>query len=340
MTKQWHHLATTVLFACVVHCCAAGPIPILNLADLTEKADLIVVGRLTAMRQNGTTIIDLQGNRAVAIALIAEMQVDEVLKGSLPQGKLTFELLQPDIPDNYGSVPVRSTRIVFLSGWPGNYKPTSSYYPSIVAAARSASSPSTSLLDSVVERVAAVINPIGDNKERELEAISVLNWVQGARATLALNRALQDSDTIIRLSAAAALLGRNDLSAMSLAESALLHTHPAAPEYVLHNLAYAISAAIRDERAVPSLSRLLHAESTETRRAAASGLCNIGSYSAVGPLLTALHDSDSDVRYYAVIGLAEITGQDEWRPLKGEFRSNERKYLNHWLEWEQGGRPK
>jgi hypothetical protein len=38
----------------------------------------------------------------------------------------------------------------------------------------------------------------------------------------------------------------------------------------------------------------------------------------------------ADGRYYTVVGLAQITGESDWRPTMEQFRTNENKYLDHW----------
>jgi HEAT repeat protein len=60
-----------------------------------------------------------------------------------------------------------------------------------------------------------------------------------------------------------------------------------------------------------------------------------GSNSAIDPLLSALDDLDPMVRYYSVVGLAEITGQTDWRPNIDDFTSDPNRYLKHWHEWSQ-----
>ena len=54
---------------------------------------------------------------------------------------------------------------------------------------------------------------------------------------------------------------------------------------------------------------------------------------AVEGLVIALGDHNRDVRYEGVIGLAELTGQNQWAPDTESFASNEQKYLDHWKEW-------
>jgi hypothetical protein len=48
-----------------------------------------------------------------------------------------------------------------------------------------------------------------------------------------------------------------------------------------------------------------------------------------------LGDPDTKVRYFSVVGLAEITGQPEWRPKPDDFAAFGTKYVNHWVEWDR-----
>ncbi|MGH9905253.1 MAG: hypothetical protein ACRD8U_06660 [Pyrinomonadaceae bacterium] len=54
---------------------------------------------------------------------------------------------------------------------------------------------------------------------------------------------------------------------------------------------------------------------------------------AIDGLVVALEDNDRDVRYEAVVGLAEFTGQSAWGPAIWVFQRDEQTYLAHWIEW-------
>jgi HEAT repeat protein len=71
----------------------------------------------------------------------------------------------------------------------------------------------------------------------------------------------------------------------------------------------------------------------QTRRSSAAALRQMHTAAAIGPLLTALKDSDHGVKYQAVIGLAELTGQYEWGPSVELFLKDEHHYVAHWQEW-------
>ena len=71
----------------------------------------------------------------------------------------------------------------------------------------------------------------------------------------------------------------------------------------------------------------------KVRRGAAQALRNTGSSQAVAGLAEALNDSEREVRYIAVIGLGEITRQDEWSPSIDNFSEHEAYFLSYWRNW-------
>ena len=89
---------------------------------------------------------------------------------------------------------------------------------------------------------------------------------------------------------------------------------------------------VKDVRAMPSLIRLLHSNDVYIRRGAVTALRNIGNTEAIIPFSQALADSDQEVRYKAVMGLAVITGEKEWATTIERFKEDEQPYITHWRE--------
>jgi HEAT repeat protein len=94
-----------------------------------------------------------------------------------------------------------------------------------------------------------------------------------------------------------------------------------------------IGIDLKDPEAIPDLTALLDSYSVPIRRGAAQALRRTESPKAINGLIKALEDTDSQVRYWGVVGLAEATGQDEWRPNEETFKPREPDYLSHWKEW-------
>lgn len=185
----------------------------------------------------------------------------------------------------------------------------------------------------MVDQLRGVVNSSRSSEQERREAIVTLSGSKSDAATIALEWAFSHVDSALTATVAYALLERNKIIPLDFAVETLLHGYDAASHDTIHNLEYSIAEGVRDERAIPALGQLLNSSHAEVRRAAASALRHIGSWSAVPALSPVLWDSDRESRYYAVIGLAEITKQDEWRPLMDAFASNEGYYLAHWRDW-------
>ena len=163
-----------------------------------------------------------------------------------------------------------------------------------------------------------------------------LEFIPDARSTQALQRASHSSDPTIRLGAVAALLMRNDISGLQLAAETLLHAWGGAfSPGVTEGLVIGISW-VKDPRAVPALETLLERGDDAVRRAAARALANTSSPDGTDALARALYDPDQQVRFWAVLGLADITGQKSWRPSVLTYRDREAEYLSHWRDWAMG----
>jgi HEAT repeat protein len=288
------------------------------------------------VQELGKTTIQV-GDRAItAHKMSAELRADQFLK--TPDGNtppfLTFHFILPDEFVGWGSIAPQIYGVFFLVGSPGELKVASPYYPFVVAVPGGEAQEGTTI-ERIINQLRAVLQSETSSVQLKSQAIFALSRTKSPAAVPVLSGATQLRDVTLRLTAAAALLKRDDLSTIELATDALLQPDRALPPDLLHNLSYAISEGIRDERAIPSLTRLLHTPSVEIRRAAASALMHTGSNSAIDPLLSALDDLDPMVRYYSVVGLAEITGQTDWRPNIDDFTSDPNRYLKHWHEWSQ-----
>jgi hypothetical protein len=313
---------------------AAGyiPIPSLNVPELAQQADLIVVGQITSVTPKEFHTAEIAGQTVRVQTMHGEMHVDQTLKGSINSSRVEFIFELPDAPVGYKSISPSSYRIAFLNKTQSGYSLTSAYYPTLCAVPGVRAN-GTDILANLSRQLDGVLERAGSNYQEKREALNALKTLKTPIANAALKRALEDKALDLRLLASAALLERNDISGLSIGESVLTTRSEAVPDYLLHNIAYAISEGMRDPRAVPTLGKLLRLPNVETRRAAASALWHTASHAAAPFLATALEDGDFEVRYYAVIGLAEIADQPEWHPNMEVFRAEEGKYLQHWREW-------
>ncbi len=336
MKPTKRNLVLIIVILLLVPSAEPWPGPTLNLDRLTTEASLIAVGQITSVQELGRTSAQI-GNRIVpARAMLATLRVDQVLKGTTDasSSSLRFHLTLPDEFVGWRSVAPLGYRIFFLAESSGELKLANPYHPSAPAVPGTESREGTPI-ERVIAELAAVLESTKIPLPERQEAVYALNTTQDPAAITALKRVAEVQDLTLRLSVSAALLEHNDISTLQFAEDTLLKPNSGISPDLLHNLSYGIFIGVKDERAVPSLARLLHATNTETRRAAASALMHVGSTSCIDPLLSAIGDADFQVRYFSVIGLAEVTGQMDWRPNMDDFKSDQGKYLNHWRDWSQ-----
>jgi hypothetical protein len=315
-------------------CAGSRVVPALDLDQLTADATFIAVGQIVSTREVGKTVLSIGDQEVSARSMAAELRVDQTLKGFSGRDPflLQFQFVLPEEPVGWRKVDPFSYRIFFLKSVSGGLTIANPYYPSLIAIPGIEVKEDTPI-ERVVSLLGAVLASPTASLEQKREAVFPLTRTKSLAAIRALKGGAEERDLALRLSVSAALLERDDISTLQSTEAILRSPNPALPDYLVHNLAYAISQGVRNEEAVPSLTRLLRARSTETRRAAASALMHVSTNSSIKTLLITLSDSDLQVRYYSVVGLAEITGQMDWRPNMDDFVSDQQRYLNHWREW-------
>jgi HEAT repeats len=151
-----------------------------------------------------------------------------------------------------------------------------------------------------------------------------------------LQQAAKDQPYPLNILAAANLAWRNDISALPILEEEMMKSSTLKYDGGGANLG-AFLRRIQDPAAVPSLTRLMRSQDAETRQSAAYALRHIGDEAAIEPLIAGLDDSDQNVRWTSVLGLAEIVGHrsggQSWAPADDTFKQNEQPYLDHWKEW-------
>ncbi len=327
--------AMSALASLLVH---AIPVPILDLDKLTADAPLVILGEVTSIEEAGAGEAPYNGMILKTRIRIAKVRVDYLLKGERSANVFKIRFHSPDSPVGWASLRSHSYGVLFLKPGPSDTVEFSDlYYPFLLSTPGAAPTGDTAI-DQVVAAVSRVLESTLSTASERMTAVFILSRSKTAASTAALRAALKDASVEGRLSAAGALLERNDTTGLDIAADALLHGSPDTSLPLYHNLLYGISEGVKDVHVIPVLKTLVDSRDPEIRRATASALMHTQSRDAIGPLLTTLQDSDFDARYYSAVGLAEITGQTEWRPNEDDFRSDQAKYLKHWREWSAGQR--
>lgn len=314
----------------------ARPVNLMNLADLATAADFIVAGSITTVRQVGAGTAEVGTGKVPCSMMVADIGVDQVLKGSVRGSALSVQFIKTESREFMGFMTPKVSiySVFFLKQGDGNYSFASPVFFQMpaVPGVISGSGP---ILDQLVHQLAAVINSRDISSERKWEAVFWLGDTNGEAATEALRNASSSQDAAVRLRAIAKLLLRNDISTIDIAVDALLRPRKDLDyaDEIQQNLLLAITNRVADPKATPSLIRLMQSGDVLVRRASISALIRTRSPEAIPTLAKALGDKDSEVRFNAVVALAVITQQPEWKPDQDRFRANEQRFLAHWKEW-------
>jgi len=228
---------------------------------------------------------------------------------------------------------VASTRIIFLKHQNGDLQLSNVAYD-MLPALNLALTAGLDALGAVIAEEGEIIGSPNSGESDKIQAISALGRCKDPRAIPALNRGLTDTSDVVRLEAVSQLAVKGDVNAILIAQSILLAPPPSLTDRVIVNLQIGIRDGARTSATAPEVAKLLRVNDKATREAAANALSHVVSDSIIEPLRQALSDPDRDVRYFAVVGLAKVTGQKEHLPNGLDFRSNEDKFTNYWRQWQ------
>jgi HEAT repeats len=308
----------------------------LDVASLTNQADLIVVGEAISVVDHGPTTIDFGGGPLAATDFIMDLRADQVIKGA-PHGQtLTVDFTVPQTPVGIQGVISGQYGMFFLSTAGSRFRFTDPMYPSLPAFPIVKVSPG-SALNQVTSVLGQVLESTSASESDRLRVLDGLGRLKTDVSRATLRHALNSPSRGIQLDTARTLVASNDSAGLALVENALLHPEGLS-EQMVSNLAGSL-AGLKDPRSIPTLRELLKTHDQQITRSAAIALRQSGSAEALGPLSGLLGNSEERVRYYAVVGMGEITGQDEWTPAFDEFHDHEAKYLAYWRDWAQSNLP-
>jgi hypothetical protein len=309
----------------------------IDLASLVESSDLIVSGSVTSVTEQGRGTINTACGTLTGKKLLLVLLPDETIKGAAETASLPVELGIPEAPCAIRGVPSQQYGIFFLQREGPGYRFSDPMYP-FLPAVRGGGSTTGPPLDRIVAKLGETLT-YGRSTEVEISsALDALATIQRDSATQTLRQALERTNGEVQLRIAWHLLAHNDMTGLDLVERAL--SHPAAlSDYWLLNLAGSLGG-LKDPRAVPALKRLLETNNQRIIKGAAIALRQSGSADALEPLSRLLTNNDEQVRYYAVVGMGEITRQDEWAPTFPEFREHEAKYVSYWRDWAASNLPR
>lgn len=302
----------------------------LNLAKLEGDSDVVVLGQVLSVVGQGASRLDLGSGPIEAVDYDAALRIDYVLKGGAKSQTLTLRFSIPNMPLGLQAVTSGQYGIFFLTNSQNRLRFTDPMYPCLPAINRP-KAPAGSVIDQVTVIVGESLESGLLSVSDRYKALDALSGLQTPLAHNVLRHALTSTSIEVRLDVARSLVAHDDIAGLELVEHALNNPSGLTTE-TFSNLAGSL-AGLRNPESVPALRRLLTLSDQRITRAAVVALRQSHSSSALQPLSSQLGNPEQQVRYYAVVGLGEITGQDEWTPSYNEFTAHESKYVEHWREW-------
>ena len=315
----------------------AMPVPVISISKLTEGATLIVVGEVTSVSEEENGTFELEGQTRRARRMLGALRVDKAIKGKADK-EVSFRFFIPEEFLGYANVQAGQFGMYFFRETPEGLVFVSSYYPSILAMREGCATAGRDL-DGVVSEIDCILkSPAATNRDL-LTTIQYFRTVPPAMAIPPLRAAARKLPSPFNVLASYILVHHNDVSMLPLLEESLQKSSKLLVQVEDGSSEFNLSGAlafIKDEAAIPALSRLIISSDVQTRRDAAGAFRHISSEAIIAPLSKLLYDEDWEVRWIAVMGLASVAGDDDdesWYPSHQAFRENEQHYLDHWRQW-------
>lgn len=330
---------TVIAALCIAQTCFAMPMPHPNIPHMVHDSTLIVIANVGQVKYSGPTQVPFNGRMLLGEKYLAHAVALYSLMGHSPR-QFTVEFAIPTTDVGYGSVRP-GVRMLFLKSSGPAYSPADPYYPDFPALA---SPPAELEGKTTVQQVFAELAGVVASADASVtDRRDVLFWsFMIPQDNVLFLRDLiigahNSPDPSVHWWIEAELINRNDVSQFPEVCDAL--SSGTLPPDEQRKLLYAIGTRLTNQKALPGLTKLLGASSPEVRAAAAEAMGHVGSSSATEALAHALHDPDSNVRYYAIRALDDITGQPGWGPGPAEYEEHGDKYLQHWLDWARQNLP-
>ncbi len=172
----------------------------------------------------------------------------------------------------------------------------------------------------------------------------VLNLLQGIRGTsdqesTVLQQTSLSTSTTIAFKSIAVLMKSNPVLATARL-AYRMRQGDTSPDGLVSAILTTQLTAITNPEAKHNLEELTGIGKSDIRSSAVFALRHVGDRASVPVLIRVLDDMDEEVKYQAVIALAEITGLDgEYAPNMEVFSKNPNMYIKKWKEWSSDQTP-
>jgi hypothetical protein len=315
----------------------AAPMPNVDLAADSEKADLIVAGTIVRISPASEPVflVSAQANSVDDQLYQAELSVARSLAGAPAQGSLTVFFLRGRSPSRFWlELNPSDTVLLFLRHVQGGFVPLTTTGAPIRTLANLELPPAgASRIEAVAHELEQIIL-----KADPVSNLATLVQASVARASMRrpvnlglLQEAGLDNRTR-RLAWVGIALSAGQFQAVAeferLASSADWSPDPSLARVIVEG-----TSQLRDPAARPQLAQLMQSRAPGIALAAAMALRQLRTRAAEPDLIRGLDHPDENVRYQAVMGLAELEPSVGEAPSFLLYQRNEAYYLEQWKRW-------
>lgn len=301
---------------------------------LTDSADVVCKGAVVYIHDEGETKFLVGGEPMLFRRMVAVFRVDGIYKGTISELNIEVEFLLSDVPSSLESLHLGQYVMVFLVQKKKRYR-----FANLTSSKMLISKGPDESIDgksSPLKRICKeLIRSLGDpNGDVILVAIEQLGQLGSIDSIEALQPFVDSQDTVLSGAAIAALLSIGDLSQIDAAVKYIEEIKADVPALVkIKESIYDAIAHFQDSALIDPLIPLVRHRDSQLRYAAVRFLRHIKADSTAPTLLTLLDDVSEDVRYQALMALAEMARHTEWGATVDEFRRDEAKYINKLKAW-------
>jgi hypothetical protein len=315
----------------------SGAVPAAALEHEIATADVIVVGTVTSVSDSDVPLspVSSQAEPAKDQLRVAELAVLRNLAGEHTANTVAVLFLVGKAPSRHWmELTQDQTVLLFLRSAGSAYVPVVPTGNPLQSLPEIAPPPAgSSRTQAVAHELEEIILTAGSKYAANLIVQATLARISmrcGLDYDLLDTPAFQDP--IKRAAWVAIALAEGEIKALE--EVTALFVHQAQPPVdTLWNLIVQKVSEVREPAARPQLATLLRNPKVELARAAAVALRQLHDHAAQPNLIDALDNADQEVRYQAVMGLAELEPTVEAGPSFELYRLDESRYIRLWKQW-------
>ncbi len=314
-----------------------GPLPGSQLVKpVFDAADVVCSGRVESLRVLGEKKVKSGNGILLLKRILALVYVQDIYKAndSLPSSiTVPFD---EEYPLENAAMPIlqKGERVVLFLKRSGD----SSYvfadpYLGVTQFARIPTEQGESGLPKLESTLAEVVR--GNDREDKIKAIRLLEGMENLRpGTLAQVASLGVSpDPELAFDALATMIKAGVPGSIETLDHYLKGHQGDGALFGLANIGGELNQC-RNREDLSALESLTSSRFLAIRLGSMEAIRNIGAVSSAPTLIQRLGDSDSNIRYIAVISLAEIFNRHGgYKPSMAEFRKRPDFYTNAWRDW-------